>query len=1178
MKKAKDNSGVVHPRKSGSSLSLIMMTPLVILILAIGQTSVSGQSSGGTINGTVTDPGGAVISAALVTLTDLATNEVRSASTNNVGSYAFEFVPPAVYSLTVSAPGFSRYIQTGIKLDVATSLAINAKLKLGAQSESVTVSSDDAPLLESETSTLGYEISERTIEDLPTDGRNVYGFATLVPGVVAPHAFTQVSTGMYNEQFVVISGSRDNQSLFLLDGGDNSNSAFYGPTLYPSLDSVQEYKVQVNNFSAEYSNSAGGVVNVVTKSGTSQLHGSLFEFFRNNDLDANYFFNNRNNVALGAYRYNNYGMSLGGPLTIPHLLTRKDKLFFFLSYEGLQWVQPTIYYRSVPTDLQRQGDFSQTYFSDGTLQTIYDPATDYPNPAVYNQIYRLPFAGNKIPQNRWDPVAAAVMKFYPEPNVPGAQYTNLNNFYVQQSGDTSKNTGSLRLDYAISDRQRIFGRYSENVTVIERPNPMTGAQAPAGASIGDDRLLQYQDVVDYTNAISPKSFLELNSSYNRYPLYRIPPGYNYNPTQLGFPSYFNQLQSQAGLPPCFPQMDVENMIQLGICGELANVMEAYQEVGNFTHTFEKHTLKAGGIFGTNQNYTVSNVDAASVYGFFQQQTQGPNALYGFSNYAGNGVASLLLGFAASGNITSGAPPLLITTKHVGGYIEDDWKPIRNLTFNLGLRYDVNTPYTERDNRLSEVDLTSPSPLQVPGLNLVGGFAYPGVNGRSRYVSPIDYSSGLQPRLGFAYLLTPTTVIRGGWGRFQGPIIGSGTPQTGYSAQTQMVTSLDSGVTEQNPFKNPFPQGFDFATGNSAGLSTFIGNGGTGIDPGQKTSYSEQWNLDIQRTLPGNLLLDVAYAGTEGVHLYYFYPLNQLPDKYLSMGQSLLNQVPNPFYGHVSNGFLSYPTIEAEQLLLPYPQFGYINTNASEGSSIYHALQAVLRRNFHNGLSFMVSYTFSKQIDDMDGLQSYTGVVDGGNVQDWDNPKAERAVAIWDTPHNLNANWIYELPVGKGKPFLNHGWTASTFGGWQFNGIANFRSGVPLQVTTNNNQLYNNGGTQRVNRVPGVSPYEHGSMFTRINEYFNPAAFVNPPPFTYGNTSRNLSYLRGPGQANWDLSVFRKFAIVDRLSAEFRAEAFNAFNRVEFGLPDSTEGDGTTGQITSQANNPRTLQLALKLVF
>ena len=1133
------------------------------------------QTSAGNINGQVLDPTGAVISGAQVTLTNVLTGEVRHAQSNSAGRYTFSLIPPAVYDIKVTASGFKTFVQENVKLDVGTTVQINAPLETGLESVTIKVT-DQAPLLSTESSTLGYELNQKTLEDLPTDGRNAYGFATLVPGVIAPHAFTQVSTGMYAEQFVVINGSRDNQSLFLLDGGINSNTAFYGPTLYPSLDDVQEYKVLVNNFSAEYSNAAGGVVNVATKSGTKNYHGSIFEFARNNIFDANYFFNNRNNVALGAYRYNDYGASLGGPLRIPHLYSG-NRLFFFLSYEGLNWVQPNITTASVPTLLQRQGDFSQTYAPDGKQVVIYDPATNYPNPAMYNQIYRKPFPGNKIPSYRWNPVAVNIINNYPLPNVAGDPITNLNNFYLSQTGKTTKNTGSLRLDYSITNTQKIFGRYSQNVTVIQRPNPFAGRSPTpaAGPSIGDDRLTQWQDVIDYTNAMTPKTVMELNSSYDRYGLYRIPPGYGYNPTKLGFPDYMNNLQPQ--LPPCYPAMYVENMILQGICGELANVQEAYQETANFTHTYASSLLKVGGIFGTMQAFNVANVDAASQYGFFQQQTQGPNALYGYSEYAGNGVASLLLGFASDGSVTSGAPKLFTTTKHLGAYAEDNWHVRRNLTLNLGIRYDVNTPYTERKNRMTLVDLTAPSPLQVPGLSLHGGFAYPGVDGRSRYASHVDWM-GVQPRVGFAYAVTPKMVFRGGYGIFQGPIIGSGTPQDGFYASTAMVTSIDGGVTELYPLSNPYPQGFVQPTGSSEGLSTLIGQGGTGIDPNQKTSYSEQWNFDIQHTMPGNILLDTAYAGSSGVHLYYFYPLNQLPDKYLSLGNALLQQVPNPFYGIVKIGSFSQPTIMREQLLLPYPQFGYINTNSSEGSSNYNALQVVLRRNFQNGLSFMVSYTWSKQIDDMDGLQSYTGVVDGGNIQDWDNPKAERAVAIWDTPHNLSANWIYELPFGKGKPFVTHGIGAAFLGGWQFNGIAKFQSGVPLQVGVVSNTLHNNGGAQRPDRVPGVDPFTRGPMFERIKKYFNPAAFVAPPPFTYGTTARNLSYLRGPGVANWDLSVFRKFYFGSKYTTEFRAEAFNAFNRVQFALPDTTIGDPNAGQITGQANDPRTLQFAVKFLF
>jgi outer membrane receptor protein involved in Fe transport len=1134
------------------------------------------QSSTGTINGTVTDRSGAAISGAAVTLTDVDTGELRHAITTATGTYSFEFLPPAVYSVAVKAEGFASYLQNAIKLDVASAVSVSPKLNIGSQTSTVSVT-DEAPLLETETSSIGYEIDQKTITDLPTDGRNVYGLATLVPGVIAPPAFTQVSTGMYNEQFVSINGSRSNQSLFLLDGGTNSNSAFYGPTLYPSIDSVQEFKVQTNNYSAEYSNAAGGVVNVITKSGTETYHGSLFEFLRNNDLDANYFFNNRYNVPLGPYKFNQFGAAVGGPVRIPHIYDPvKNKLFFYFSYEGLRWIQITNTSAIVPTALEHQGDFSQTYAPNGQLQVIYDPATVHPDPDPTDPggFIRDPFPGNKIPQSRWDPVAANILSYYPLPNVGGTGLiAGQNNFYESQSGLTSKDTGSFRLDYAISDTQRIFGRYAENVSVIHRPNPFLGSTAPAGPSIGDDRLLQYQDVIDYTNTLSPHTVLELNTSFNRYPLYRTPPGYGFNPTQVGMPSYFNELNST--LPPCFPEIGAAGYIGVGVCGELVNIMNAYQEVANVIRTYHSHTFKFGLIFSTNQQDTRANVDAQANLNFGTAQTAQNTNVY--SPTSGNAMASFLVGFGNGGQIVSGQPPIFVITKHWGGYFQDDWQFRRDLTFNLGLRYDVNTPYTERHNRMTDLTLTAQSPLQVPGLDLKGGFEYPGTDGLSRYVSNVDFHD-VQPRLGFSYAVSPKLVVRGGGGLFMGPIIGSGTPQDGYYSSTQWVASLDGGIHEEYPLSNPFPQGFVLPTGNSLGLATLLGQGGTGIRRNQKTSYSEQWNLDTQYALPGNLLLDVAYAGSAGMHLYYFQVLNQLPDNLMSMGTALQQQVPNPFYGKVSIGSLSQPTISREQLLLPYPQFTFLNSNTSEGNSIYHALQVVLKRNFQKGFSFQISYTYGKLIDDMDGFGAWTGPADGGNIQDWDNPKAERAPAIFDVTHHVVANWVYELPFGRGKPFVHERLASAIVGGWQLNGIGTFQGGVPLQMGTITNTLDNNGGAQRPNRVPGVSPYEHGAMYQRINQYFNPAAYTAPPAFTYGNIARSLGYLRGPGIANWDLSVFRNIHLYDRLGLQLRAEAFNAFNRTQFGIPDTTIGDPAAGTITSQANDPRTIQIAAKLTF
>ncbi len=1149
---------------------LLLLTVVVVCLPALAQTST------GSINGVITDPSGAAIRGASVTLTDSGTQEARHAVTTSSGSYSFSFLPPAVYSVDVSAPGFDRYVQSAIKLDVASAISISPKLRIGSPTSTINVT-DQAPLLETETSSIGYEIDQKTITDLPTDGRNVYGLATLVPGVIAPPAFTQVSTGMYNEQFVSINGSRSNQSLFLLDGGTNSNSAFYGPTLYPSIDSVQEFKVMTNNYSAEYSNAAGGVVNVITKSGSDDYHGAVFEFLRNNALDANYFFNNRYNVPLGPYKFNQFGAAIGGPVRIPHLYEpAKNRLFFYLSYEGLRWVQIQNTSAIVPTALEHQGDFSQTYAANGQLQVIYDPATIHPdpNPNDPGGYVRDPFPGNVIPQSRLDPVAAQIMKYYPLPNVGGnSDVAGQSNFYESQSGLTSKNTGSFRVDYAISDKQRIFGRYAENVSVIDRPNPFLGYASPAGPSIGDDRLLQYQDVIDYTNTLSPHSVLELNSSYNRYPLYRTPPGYDFNPTTVGMPSYFNQLNST--LPPCFPEIGAAGYIGLGVCGELVNIMNSYQEVANVIRTYKTHNFKFGLIFSTNQQDTRANVDAQANLNFGTAQTaQNANV---YSPTSGNGIASFLVGFGNGGQIVSGQPPIFIITKHLGGYFQDDWQFRKNLTFNLGLRYDVNTPYTERHNRMTDLTLTAQSPLQVPGLDLKGGFEYPGTDGLSRYVSNVDFHD-VQPRLGFAYSANPKLVVRGGAGLFMGPIIGSGTPQDGYYSSTQWVSSLDGGNHEEYPLSNPFPQGFVLPSGNSLGLATLLGQGGTGIRRNQKTSYSEQWNLDTQYALPGDLLLDVAYAGSAGVHLYYFQVLNQLPDSLMSMGTALQQQVPNPFYGKVTIGPLSQPTISQEQLLLPFPQFTFLNSNTSEGSSIYHALQVVLKKNFRRGLSFQVSYTYGKLIDDMDGFGAWTGPADGGNIQDWDNPKAERAPAIFDVTHHLVANWIYELPFGRGKPFVHERVASAIVGGWQLNGIGTFQGGVPLQMGTITNTLDNNGGAQRPDRVSGVDPYESGPMYQRINKYFNPSAYTAPPPFTYGNIARSLGYLRGPGIANWDLSLFRNIHFYDRLAMQLRAEAFNAFNRTQFGIPDTTIGDPAAGRIFSQSNVPRDIQIAVKLTF
>lgn len=1163
--------------RGGIKRKLAYLT-LLFSVFILYSSVLSGQSSTGSIEGLVTDSTGGVLAGVEVKLISIDTSEVRTVKTNDSGVFSFSSLPPVSYRINATMQGFKQFSQGPFKLDVASTISVPVKMQVGSSTETIEVTSADPPLA-TQSSALGYQVETKSIEDLPTNGRNPYGFAALVPGVNAPAAFTQLSVGMYSEQFVSINGSRNNQSSFQLDGGDNSNSAFNGPTFYPSIDDVQEYKVQVNNFSAEFGNSAGGVINVITKSGTKDFHGSAFEFARNDIFDANNYFAKRAGLPIGAYKYNQYGGSLGGPITLPRLLKRKGSTFFFLSYEGLRFTQSATATGTVPTDLQRLGDFSQTFDANNRMVVIYDPATTRPDPVNPGNYIRDAFPGNKIDSARFDAVSKKILPYFPRANTPGTSPTNANNFVSVSNANTVKNTGSARIDHVISDRQRIFGRYSQNLTIFKRPNPYEGTQAAVAApTLGTDRLMEWQHVLDYTSVLRPNLVMELNSSYNRYMLKRTPPGYGFDPTTLGFPSYFSTLASTSKLASCFPQintgsgglnwsldqMGVGGEVPVGVCGNINNAVEAYQEVANFTNTVSRHTLKFGAVYQVDQNYGKNNVDADGVYGFRSDRTQGPNP-YNFASNAGSGFASFLLGYGNFGDIGSSAPPQYITTKHWGMYFQDDWRITSKLTLNFGVRYDISTPYTERLNRLTQVDLNTPSPLQIPGLSLKGGFQFPGVNGKSRYLSNIHYDQFV-PRLGLAYSPTSQTVFRGGFGMFYGPVVGSSTPSDGFSTRTGWVTSFD-GVHPVNPLSNPFPTGFQYATGSSAGLLTLIGQGGTGIDKTQKVSVAKQWNVGIQHLFPGAITMDLAYAGSQGDNLYNFTLLNQLPNKYLALGNALNEQVPNPFYGHVSVGLLANATVARSQLLVPYPQFTYLNTNLSNGNSIYHALQLSVNKRYSKGLSFQGSYTWSKGIDNL-----------GGPVQDFSNLAGERAVFSNDLTHNLSLSGVWELPFGKGKPYLQHGFGSTLLGNWQYNAIATFKSGYPLSVGVATNTLNNNGGSQRASYVRGSTPTLSGSVQKRLNRYYNIDAFRAPGPFTYGNTPRYISQLRAPGVANYDMSVFRNIPIYENLKVEFRVEAFNIFNRVQFGGPNTTTGSVNAGIISTQVNQPRDLQLAVRATF
>ncbi|HMF74242.1 MAG TPA: carboxypeptidase regulatory-like domain-containing protein [Bryobacteraceae bacterium] len=1165
----------------------------LLFAVAFG-ASLSAQTATGSITGTVVDPTQAAVGTATVTLTNSGTSEVRTAQTNGSGYYSFQLLPPATYKLDVSSPGFQHFLVSSIPLNVGQVVAQNVSLKVGESSQTVTVT-ESGPQIESESSSLGTVLGNNSIVDLPINGRNSYGFAALVPGVRAPNLFTQVAYGNYNDQFLSINGSRVNVSMFYLDGGWNSNAGFNGPGIYPPIDLVQEYKVQTSNVPAEFGNTAGGVINVVTKSGTNQVHGSAYEFVRNDFFDATDFFANAAGQGKAPIRFNQFGAALGGPVYIPKVYDGRNKTFFFFAYEGLRWVRAYTTTGTMPTALQRAGDFSQTFNQAGQQIAVYNPNSTV---LANGQYSRTPLPGNRMAISQINPVSLALVPYLPLPNATGNALTGTNNFTSTMSAPINQDNYSLRVDQKITDNQKLFVRWSRNTGTVERPdvygndNPNFAFSQPTN---GTDLSHNQEAVVNYNIVVNPTTVVELSSSVLHYWLGRQNPALGFNPTQVGMPSYFNNV----GLTSCFPSVAVSGMGAtinvpdtgggfIGDCQFTNQSYDTFSEYANVTKVRGSHTLKMGANWFYNR-WSQRPQPASNNYSFSSDFTQGPNPVAA-SAASGVGFASFLFGTGDNGSIQSDSPGEFVGYHSYGVYFQDDWKVSPKLTLNLGLRYDFNAPWSEKYNRIN--NWNGNSTVVSQGVSFTGGLEFPGVNGLPTGQFQ-NNRTNFAPRFGFAYSPDSKTVVRGGFGMFYGPTNGAGfagnmSPFTGFSASTNWISTVN-GVTPVNLLNNPFPGGFQRAPGSSQGLLTLLGQTLETMDRSRLNLYSEQWNFGIERTLPGAFLLSAAYAGSHGVHLYSPVNYNQLPNQYLSMGNALLNLVPNPYFGAISSGPLSTATVQQGQLLRPYPQFQGITAESnSYGNSIYHSMQVKLERRFAHGVGMLLSYTYSKLIDDVLPSDTFSGFpgenFSAGAIQDSTNRRADRAVASYDTPNYLAINGNWELPFGHGKAFLNRGgWTNSLFGGWQLNGIFNFHTGAPLGLTTQTNTLYNygaygyNSNTERPNYVGGPI-YTSGSVSSRVNDYFNTNAFALPAPFTYGDTGRLLPYLRAPGAVQLDMSLFKEIPIHERMHMQFRAEIFNLLNHPQFDAPNTVIGSPQAGVISSQVNSPRDIQLALKLLF
>lgn len=1115
----------------------------------------SAQTATGTIAGTVTDSTGALIAGSQVTVTNTGTSLKREAVTNAQGEYSAPQLPAGSYKVTVSAAGFKTFEQTGINLRVQQQARVDATLEIGALSESVSVTSD-AAVVEATASSVGKVVDTKRIAELPLNTRNVYSLTLLTPGVTGSFG------NAHNGVSINVNGARGFFDV-LIDGSSAAFPTVNGATglsVFPPVDAVAEFKLQAQNYNAEFGRSMTAVLNLVYKSGTNELHGSAFEFLRNSVFDANNYFANQRGVSLASFKRNQFGGTVSGPI-------RRDKVFFLGSYELLRERSFQDRLTTVPTALERDGDFSRTRSSATQIVTMFDPATTGANPNGTGFI-RTAFPGNVIPASRFDAVARNVVKYWPTPNAtPDA--AGRNNFY--NSGSASVNLDNLdgRVDANLTETQRVFARFSYRRGFTGPPQLFPGDLGIAEGRVNNNDYGR-NAVAEYTNTLSPSSILSLRLSFARNRFLYDNQGLGFVPSSLGLPRTLDSAVDRL----MFPRFDVSTQTSIGGADHRQSGFNNYGLAGSMTRLKGQHTLKAG-YEGRMLRINIWEARAAGTFGFTAAMTQGPNPNVASAS-AGFGFASFLLGAGSSGNFYQNWKNVASQSFYHAFYLQDDWRVTRKLTLNLGIRYDFDTPRTERYDRMSWFDPSLSSPLSstVPGYGtLKGGLRFVGVDGNPRSQYDGDWNN-LAPRLGLAYQLNARTAVRTGFGQMFGPssMAAQGTVGPyGFRVETPWVATLD-GITPFNPLSNPFPGGFPPVPGSSRGALTAIGSNLDAPLSNTVTPYTLHYNLTIQRELPGAIFLEAAYVGNRGRQLSRGgeggFTYNQVNPAYLSLGSQLNQLVPNPFFGNGGAGVIGNSQVSRAQLLRPYPQFGSIYPIFSHGAtSDYNALQVTFSKRFAKGVQFEGNYTWAKVLDT------------GTSYQDSYNVLGSRSVSGSHIPHRLVFSGLFEVPLGRGRHF-GHDLSRvadAVLGGWQVNTLFTLQSGNALGITANNTAgLFTEAMRANTN---GVNAAIGGDAHDKLDRWFNTAPFSQPAPFTLGNLGPMIADLRNHHVNNMDLSVFKVYPVTEKLRLQFRAEAFNAFNRVRFSSPNTGVTAGANfGRVTAQSNDPRQMQFGLKLLF
>jgi Carboxypeptidase regulatory-like domain/TonB dependent receptor len=1128
------------------------LSSLALLLLTHPGASASAQVEQGAMTGRVFDKAGGVLPGASVTVTETGTGVVRETLTNDVGQYTVPYLPIGAYQITAALAGFNSARVTGVMIRVGLTATVDLSLEPGPLQTEITVTAD-AVQLELQSAAVGNVVTGRQMIELPLVGRNPYSLVTLAPGVV-----DRGNTGTGP----LINGARSNSTSVLLDGAEQRNSTTNDLNYSPPLESVQEFRVVTNGLSAEFGRTGGGVITAATRSGTNAFHGSVYGYLRNDRFNANSWTNTRNNVARGKEDIKQYGFTLGGPV-------RRNRTFFFANVERSKSLTPDNLIRTVPTVLQRAGDFSQTRTSSGQLITIYDPSTTQPNPA--GGFVRDAFPGNVIPANRIDPIAKTILEHYPLPTNGNASQ----NFVRERTRTSTALPMVMRVDHNAGSH-RLFGSFRQSNSEDDSPTisvafPDPGTNGEFGTR-ANDRL---STVLSDTVVLRSNLVAEIRLGYTRNHFTTTPATLGVDFATLGIGSADPALKAHSALA-MFPRIEVGGGIEsLGMnrAGLIDDLEDTRELQAHVTWLDGNHTIK-GGLQLARMGFDVFRPEYPSgQYVFGAGFTQGPNPAIA-STTAGYGFATFLLGAPTGGQI-SGDPRFHASQKYLAPYIQDDWKITNELTLNIGLRYDYQSPWVEADDQLTFFDSNATDPLT----GRKGLIRLVGRDGASRYQSDPDRNN-IAPRLGFAWHVDKAMVLRGGYGIVYYPGsggIGSAPSDLGGGGflTSTTVNLVGSGTPPAAP--NTPPPGASLRSPFNSGYfeppATVVGGSVTTAFRDLQTPYAHMWTVGLQRELPGQMIGEVAYVGTRHEKLWVNLPRNTIPSDALSQGNALDALVPNPFFGIIKTGdaLLTAANTRASQLLKPYPQYaGVTRFRDSMGDSWYNGVTLRLEKRTTRGLSYQVSYTISREEDTVPERFGGRGSV----VIDPNDLSKSKSVAEDDRTHVVSTYFIWELPVGPGHRWAGSGWVAHALGGWRLGGIGAFASGRPLVlggVTASNGVSTGLGAHANLIGDPKVAGSEH-----TLDRWFNTAAFAQPDPFTFGTGTRTYPDVRGPKIKRLDLLIAR-LQKVGTSSVELRVEAQNVLNTPQFGEPIGSLTDGNFGRIITGAGERR-LQLGVRLGF